>query len=90
MELQTKLLEQKTFNTGPQTEEHMLKVIDKSGHKEHLYQPIQFNNKHFDIAVTLLTVYNGIFNVTNKKEKFYFTVSINEDNFTQITFPPGK
>ena len=33
--------------------------------------------------------YNGIFNVTNKNNKLYFTVSINDDDFNQITVRPG-
>ena len=33
---------------------------------------------------------NGIFNVTNSNNKFYFKKSItNADNFIQITIPPG-
>ena len=45
----------------------MLIVMDKSTHEEHLSQPLPIKNKRFKIAVTLLTGYNGIFNVTNKK-----------------------
>ena len=68
MELRSKLLEQIVFNAGPKIEEHMLIVMDKSTHEEHLEQPLQTNNKQFKIAVTFLTAYNGIFNVTNKKK----------------------
>ena len=46
--------------------------MDKSTHEEHLSQPLQTNNKQFKIAVTFLTGYNGIFNVTNSINKFYF------------------
>ena len=72
MELTSKLLEQIAFNTGPKIEEHMLIVMDKNTHEEHLYQPLQTNHKQFKIAVTFLTVYKGIFNVTDKNKKFYF------------------
>ena len=90
MELPSKLLEQTAFNTRPKSEEQMLIVMDKSTHEEHLYQPLQTNNKQFKIAVTFLTGYNGIFNVTNSNNKFYFMKSItNEDGFVQITIPPG-
>ena len=90
MELPSKLLEQIAFNTRPKTEEQMLIVMDKSTHEEKLYQPLQTNNKQFKIAVTFLTGYNGIFNVTNSNNKFYFIKSItNEDGFVQITIPPG-
>ena len=68
----------------------MLIVMDKSTHEEHLSQPLQTNNKHFKIAITFLTGYNGIFNVTNSNNKFYFMKSItDEDGFIQITIPQG-
>ena len=90
MELPSKLLEQIEFNTRPKIEEHMLIAMDKSTHEEHLSQPLQTNNKQSKIAITFLTGYNGIFNVTNANNKFYFTKSISdEDGFVQITIPPG-
>ena len=68
----------------------MLIVMDKSTHKEHLSQPLQTNNKQFRIAVTFPRGYNGIFNVTNSNNKFYFKKTItDEDGFVQITIPPG-
>ena len=68
----------------------MLIVMDKSTHEEHLVQSLQTNNKQFKIAVTFLTAYNGIFNVTNENNKFYFTKSIADDNhYTVITISPG-
>ena len=90
MELPSKLLEQIAFNTRPEIEEHMLIVMDKSTHEEHLSQPLQTNCKQIKIAVTFLTGYNGIFNLTNSNNKFYFLKSItDEDGFVQITIPPG-
>ena len=90
MELSSKLLEQIAFNTRPKIEEHMLIGMDKSTHEEHLSQLLQTNNKQFKIAVTFLTGYNGIFNVTNSNKKFYFMKSItDEDGFVQITIPLG-
>ena len=90
MELHSKLLEKIAYNTRPKVEEHMLIVMDKSTHEEHLSQPLQTNNKQFKIAVTFLTGYNGIFNVTSKNNKFYFLKSItDEDGYIQITIPPG-
>ena len=90
MELPSKLLEQITYNTRPKIEEHMLIVMDKSTHEEHLFQPLQTNNKQFKIAITFLTGYNGIFNIRNKNNKFYFKKTItNEDGFIEITIPPG-
>ena len=90
MELPSKLLEQIAFNTRAKIEEHMLIVMDQSTHGEHLSQPLQTNNKQFKIAVTFLTGYNGIFNVTNANNKFYFTKSISDkDGFVQITISPG-
>ena len=91
MELPSKLLEQIAFNTRPKIEEHMLIVMDKSTHEEHLSQPLQTNNKQFKVAVTFLTGYNGIINVTNENNKFYFkkTISDDDDGFIKITIPPG-
>ena len=90
MELPSKLLEQIAFNTKAKVEEHMLNVMDKSIHEEHLSQPLQTNIKQFKIAVSLLTVCNGIFNVTSSNNKFCFMKSItDEDRFVQITIPHG-
>ena len=89
MELSSKILEQVAFNTRPKIEEHILVVMDKSTHEEHLYQPLETNNKRFKIAVTFLTGYNGIFNVTNKNNKFYFAKSVSDDGYVPITIPPG-
>ena len=90
MELPSKLLEQIAYNTRPKIEEHMLIVMDKSTHEEHLSQPLQTNNEQFKIAVTFLCGYNGIFNVTSSNNKFYFKKTIiDEDGFIQITIPPG-
>ena len=91
MELPSKLLEQIAFNTRPKIEEHLLIIMDKSTHEEHLFQPLQTNNKQFKLAITFLTTYNGIFNVTNSNNKFYFTKSITDDNhYIMITIPPGS
>ena len=89
MELPRKLLEQIAYNTRPKIEEHMLVVINKSIHEEHLSQPLQTNNKQFKIAVTFLTGHNGIFNVTDKNNKFYLLKSITDDEHIRITIPPG-
>ena len=86
--LPSKILEQIAFNTRAKIEEHMLIVMDKSTHEEHLSQPLQTNNKQFKIAVTFLTAYNGIFNVTDKNNKFYFLKSITDEGHIQITIPP--
>ena len=89
MELPSKLLEQIAFNTRPKIEEHVLIVMDKSTHEEYLAQPLQTNNKQFKIAVTFLSAYNGIFNVTNRNNKFYFKKSLIDEDFIQITIPEG-
>ena len=89
MELPSNLLEQIAFNTRPKIEEHMLIVMDKSTQEEHLFEPLQTNNKQFKIVVTFLTGYNGIFNVTNSNNKFYFFKSITDDDHVLITIPPG-
>ena len=79
MELPSKLLEQIAYNTRPKIEEHMLIVMDKSPHEEHLSHPLQTNNKQFKIAVTFLSGYNGIFNVTNANNEFYFTKWVSDE-----------
>ena len=90
MELPSKLLEQIAFITRHKIEAHMLNVMDKSTHEEYVSQPLQTNKKQFKIAVTFLTGYNGVFNVTNANNKFYFIKSISdEDGFVQITISPG-
>ena len=90
MELPSKILEQIAFNTRPKIEEHLLIIMNRSTHEEHLFQPLQTNNKQFKIAVTFLSAYNGIFNVTNENNKFYFTKSItDDDHYIMITIPPG-
>ena len=70
MELPSKLLEQKAFITRPKVEEHMLIIMVKSTHEKHLFQFLQANNKQFKIAVTHLSAYNGIFDVTSSNNKF--------------------
>ena len=64
--------------------------MDESTHEEHLSQPLQTNNKQFKIAVTFLSAHNGIFNVTNLNNKFYFTKSITDyEQYIVISIPPG-
>ena len=89
MELPSKLPEQIAFNTRPNIEEHMLIVMVKSTHEGHLSQPLQTNIKQFKIDVTFLTGYNGIFNVKNSNNKFYFKKSLVEEDFIQIRIPEG-
>ena len=70
MDFPSKFLEQIAYNTRSKTQGHMLIVTGNSTHEEHLTQPLQTNNKQFKIAVTFLTGYNGIFNITNSNNKF--------------------
>ena len=49
----------------------------------------RLKKKQFETAVTYSSVYNGFFNVTNKNNRLYFIRSINDDDFTQTTIPPG-
>ena len=90
MELPGKLLEQIAFTTRATTEEHLLDVMDKSAHEEHLSQPLQTNIKQFNLAITFLSGYNGIFNVTKTNNRFHFKKTISDEyGFIQITIPPG-
>ena len=52
MELPSNLLEEIAFITRSKIEEHILIVMDKSTFEDNLYQPIQTNNKQFQIVVT--------------------------------------
>ena len=90
MELPSKVLEQIAIITKPKIEEHVLIIMNKSILEEHLSQPLQTNNKQFKVGITFLTAYNGIFNVTNSNNKFYFTKSItDDDHYIMITISPG-
>ena len=90
MELPSKLLEYIAFNTRHKIEEHMLIVMDKSTHEEHLSEPLQIYNKQFKLAVTFLTGYIGFFSITNSNNKFHLKKSIPDgDDFIQITIPSG-
>ena len=89
MELPSKLLKQIAYNTRPKIEEHMLIDMDKRSHEEHLFQPLQTNNKQFKIAITFLSAYNGIFNITNKNNKFYFKKNLIDEDFIQNRTPEG-
>ena len=73
MELPSKVLEQIALNTRPKIEEHMLIVMIKSTHKEHLSQPLQTNINQFKTAVTFLTGYNRIFDFTISNKKFFYS-----------------
>ena len=89
MELTTKLLEKIAYKTRSKIEEHMLIVMDKSTHEEHLSQPLQTGNKQFKVALTFLSAYNGIFNITNRNNKFYFKKNLLNNDFIQISIQPG-
>ena len=89
MELPSTLLEQITSNTTLKIQEHMLIVMDKPTHEGHLCQPLKTNNKRFKIAVIFLTAGSGIFDVTSRRNKLYFTSSIFDDNFSKLSIAMG-
>ena len=78
MELPNKILEQVAHKTRPKIEEHLLIVMDKSTHEEHLSQPLHTNIKQYKIAMSFLTAYNGFFNVIKPKKKFCFKKTITD------------
>ena len=86
MAIPSKILEQIAFNTRPKIEEHMLIVMNESVHEENLSQPLQTNNNQFKIAITFLTGYNGIFNITEKNNQFFFQ---HAENYDGISISPG-
>ena len=63
--------------------------MDKIIHEEHLTHPPQTYNEEFKKPLTILTGYNGILNITKEKIKFYFTVSINDDDLYWIAISRG-
>ena len=85
MELPSRILEQITFNIRPKIEEHMLVVIDKSTHEEHLAQTLQTNNKQFKIAVVFLTVIM-VFSMLQIPVKNF----IQENNYRLRQFHPNR
>ena len=88
MELPSKLLEQIAFNTRPKIEEHMLIVMKNSTHEENPIQPLHTNNKDFKVGVTYLTGYNGIQNIIEKNNRFYYITPNNL--LREIILPPGN
>ena len=70
MELPSKISEQIAFITRPKLEEHMLVVMDRFIHDEHLSQLLKTNKKQFKNAVTFLTGYNGISTLLTKTINF--------------------
>ena len=67
----------------------MLLVMDESILEKNISQLLQTYKEQFIIAITFLTGYNGIFNVTSKNNNFTFTVSVNDDCVTVITLQRG-
>ena len=90
MNLPSKILEEIALNRRLKIEEHMLIVLDNSTQDDHLSQRLQTNNKQFKIAITFLTEYNGIFNVTySNNESCFKKTNTDGGDFIQITIPPG-
>ena len=87
MELSNETLDQIAFNTRAKIEEHMLIVMDKSIHELFLDESLQTNKKQFKIAITFLTGYNGIFNITEANNKFYYITP--EKMIVDIEIPKG-
>ena len=66
----------------------MLIVLDESTHEEPLSPPLQ-TNKQFQIAITFLPGYNGIFSVTKKNYKSIFISIFEGAEYNVITIPAG-
>ena len=63
----------------------MLVVMNKSTLEELLSQSLKRNNKQIKITFTLLTGYNGIFNITNRNNKVSFRTAIVDNGISNIT-----
>ena len=59
--------------------------MDTIQHEENLQIPLQTNHRKFKVAVTFLTGYNGIFNITSKNNKFYYITPSNMLNEIILT-----
>ena len=85
MKIPSKLLEQTAISTESKIQEHNLYIMKKTTHEEQLSQRLRTHNERFEITVNFLTGYNGIFNVTEKSIKVYFTRCINDVDFKMNT-----
>ena len=65
MELPSKLLEQIAFNTRPKKDEHILIVMDKSTHKEHLFPKYKVKSQ------TLILKDNNCTNLSQDLQNLY-------------------
>ena len=90
MELPSKILQEIDHNTRPKLEEHLLIVMDKSTHQEHLSQLLQTNHERFKIAAIFLTGYNGIVDVTNSNNKTYFMNSVTSEVFFYSNYDTNR
>ena len=89
MELPNKILDQMAFDIRPKIE-HILVVMTKSTHEEHLSQSLQIINKQFKKTVTSLSGFDGIFKIKNTINSVQFKKSITDvDDFIQITILLG-
>ena len=89
MELPSKLLKQIASKTRPETEELMLIVLNKSTHEENLSQPSQTKYKLFKGAITYLSDFKRIFNVTNSNNKSISKSVIEGAEHNLIRIHPG-
>ena len=71
MKLPNKLFSKNSVKDEIQNGTANVDCDDKSILEEHLSQACQSNYKRFDIAISFLTGYNGMFNVTRKKIKVF-------------------
>ena len=62
--------------------------MDNSTNEEHLSQPLQTINKQFKVAVSFLSGYNGIYNVTKENNKFTFISKFEGVEFDVVNIPP--
>ena len=53
----------------------MLIDMDKSTNEKNFSQPFQTNNNPFEVAITFLAAYIGIFIVTTINKKFHLATS---------------
>ena len=69
MELPGEILDKIVINTRRKIEDHLLSVMVKSTHAEHLSQLLETISNQFKKPITSLTGYHGFFIVINSKNK---------------------
>ena len=89
MELASKLSVQIALHARPETEEQLLIVIDKLTKEKFLSQPLQTIIQQLRVAITVLTGYNDLFDVTTRKSINIFISVSKCFEYNVVRTPPA-